>query len=179
MGHETDFTVADYVADVRAATPSNAAELAVPDMQEVLASLVGVERHLRSAIMARVHAARSRLERVASHPLLQRPGALLEQQQLRVDDAAAQLSRLMSGRLERARARLERALAALAALSPTAVLQRGYAICRLPDGTVVRSVQQVQAGDEVHIRVSDGDVHADVKQSFPQTELPIQAHRGP
>lgn len=177
VGHETDFTVADLVADVRAATPSNAAEIAVPDIHQVVAGLRGVERQLRSAVMARLHAARARLERAAGHPLLQRPGALIEQQQLRVDDAAAQLARLMAGRLERSRARLDRALAALDALSPAAVLQRGYAICRLPDGTVVRSVQQVQVGDALRIRVSDGDVGADVVGCWPLSAEQAGAQR--
>lgn len=167
VGHETDWTVADLVADVRAATPSNAAEIAVPDIEEIKAGLNGADRRLRSALLARLNAARVRLERAAAHPLLQRPGALIEQQQMRVDDAVAGLSRLMSSRLERGRARLERVVAAFEALSPTAVLQRGYAICRLSDGTVVRSVGQLRTGDAVRVRVSDGEVGADVTSTNP------------
>lgn len=158
VGHETDFTLADFVADVRAATPSMAAEMVVPDRLDLEAGVLAYTRHLRTAMMAVLQQSQARVQQATSHPLLQRPGALLEQQQLRVDEAAATLARGMATRLERHRARLERAGATLQALSPLGVLGRGYSICRREDGTVVRRIAQVQAGDSVQVTVSDGDI---------------------
>ncbi len=162
VGHESDFTIADLVADVRAATPSMAAEMVTPETGELLASLESQGRHLRGAMAARIARLRSRLDNLAAHPLLQRPEALLEQRQLRLDDAAESLVGAMSTRLERARVRTERAIVALHALSPVAVVSRGYAICRRSDGSVVRRIGDVATGDTIAVMVSDGDILGDV-----------------
>lgn len=158
VGHETDFTIADFVADARAATPSMAAEMAVPDARELTGALSAQGRHLRSGLLAHLQRARARYEHVAAHPLLERPQALLEQRQLRVDEAAGRLAELLAMRLERLRARLDRAVAALDALSPVAVVGRGYAICRRDDGRLVRSISDVARGEAIAVTVSDGDV---------------------
>lgn len=162
VGHETDFTIADFVADARAATPSMAAEMVTPDQTELLAALEGTGRHAIALLRGRLTASRGRLERLVAHPLLQRPEALLEQRQQRLDELAQAAALGMDRLLQRLTHRLERASVAALALSPTAVLQRGYAICRLPDGTVVRRVDEVAAGDDLRVTLSDGDIAARV-----------------
>lgn len=158
VGHETDFTIADSVADARAATPSMAAEMVVPDCRDLGSALQGYGRHLRAALVGQLERAKTRFGRVASHPVLQRPQALLEQRQLRVDEAASALALNLRTRLERLRARAERAKATLDALNPAAVVKRGYAICRREDGGLVRRIDDVAVGDPMAVTVSDGDV---------------------
>lgn len=158
VGHETDFTIADFVADARAATPSMAAEMVVPDRQELLATLDSMARHLRSAILVCLGRVRRRLEQASASPYLQRPQALLEQRQMRLDEAASGLVRAMRRRLERAGAQAQQAFVALEALSPLAVMRRGYAICRRADGALVRRLADVSVGQDIAVTVADGDV---------------------
>jgi exodeoxyribonuclease VII large subunit len=106
--------------------------------------------------------ARGRLERLAGHPLLQRPEALLEQRQQRLDELSGDALVAMRRLLERLGHRLGKAAATALALSPTGVLLRGYSICRLPDGAVLRRVAEVAPGDALRVTVSDGDVQAEV-----------------
>jgi exodeoxyribonuclease VII large subunit len=162
VGHETDFTLADFVADARAATPSMAAEMAVPDREELLAALQTTGSRLRAALRARLRHAHERLQRAVRHPVLLRPQALMQQRQVRLDEAVDGLVRGMQARLERQRARFERAAVALEALSPAAVVGRGYAICQRKDGSVVRRISEVEIGEEVGVTVSDGELGAQV-----------------
>ncbi|MBU0609142.1 MAG: exodeoxyribonuclease VII large subunit [Armatimonadetes bacterium] len=139
VGHETDTALTDFVADLRAATPSAAAELVVPDGGELARHLQAVGRHLQGRLLHHVQRDRQRLQRLLAHPVLQRPEALIE--------ARAQ--------------RLARAAVGLDALSPHAVLGRGYSITRVAaTGAIVRSVEQVHSSDELSITVSDGDIDA-------------------
>ena len=162
VGHETDFTLSDFVADARAATPSMAAEMAVPDKAELLPALQATGRRLRSGLLARLNLARGRLERAVAHPALRRPQSVIEQRQLLVDEAGEAMLRGVRGRVERLRSRVERAAAALEALSPVAVVARGYAICRDGNGRVVRRIGDVRFGDEIAVTVRDGDLGAQV-----------------
>jgi exodeoxyribonuclease VII large subunit len=170
VGHETDFTLSDFAADVRAATPSMAAELAVPDHNEVAALLVSQGRHLRSALTARLQQQHRLLDRLAAHPLLSRPEALLEQRGQRLDDAAAALSGNLARRVERLRARTERVVASLEALSPLAVIGRGYSILQRADGAVVRRLADANLGDDLTARVADGHISAQVTALKPTGE---------
>ena len=163
VGHETDFTIADFVADVRAPTPSAAAELSVPDMAEMEPVIDG----LRAAL---VHTMRSRLEDHRWHvqALLRNLRHLGPQGQLmsgrqQVDHLMGRLENATVRRLERARGRLNVVSARLQSVSPFATLSRGYAIVRRADGSVVRSVAQVTAGESLRIHVSDGEFSAEVK----------------
>lgn len=161
VGHETDYSICDYVADVRAATPSAAAELAVPDVAELQRHFEALGRHLQAGLLGHVARSRRRLQGVTAHPLLQRPGAILEARALRLDEAANSLQETLQRRLLEGRRRLEKATVGLTALSPLTVLGRGYAIVRKrATSTVVRSCSEVQPGDELMITVSDGDIAA-------------------
>jgi len=181
VGHEVDITLADLVADVRAATPSQAAEFALPDRAEVL-HRVGAQRdRLLGAMQALVRRRHDRLERTRDRlagALLQQlrdserrvvrvatalPGALersLRPPRERIGRLATRLVPAVSRQLAGHRATLERLAAALEALSPVAVLARGYAVPRDPDGRVLRTVADFRPGQPFTLRVTDGDVTA-------------------
>jgi exodeoxyribonuclease VII large subunit len=118
VGHETDTTLADFVADVRAPTPSAAAELAVPDAAELLQHLAGLARHARTAVRARLDRASAALHRVVARPPLSRPTALFEQRWLRLDAAADRADQSLAHLLQRGRQRLSLAAATLEAHRP-------------------------------------------------------------
>lgn len=161
VGHETDTCLCDFVADLRAPTPSAAAELAVPDALELHRHVEALGRELRGRLLHHVQTSRHRLQRVSAHPVLQRPAILLETRLQRLDEATEALRHDMAQQLQDRRQRLERATVGLGALSPEAVLGRGYAICRLGDtGEIVRSVSQAPPGTGLRVTVADGDVSA-------------------
>ncbi len=157
IGHETDFTIADYVADLRAATPSAAAELVVPDQAELRARLAQLATRLRGALLARAAQARERLEGLAERRVLKTPQEGLWQRQQAVDDLAHRLGLAMERRRERWAERSERLGARLEALSPQATLRRGYSVTqRAADERVIRSVSEIEQGLDLKITVADG-----------------------
>lgn len=164
VGHETDFTIADEVADLRAPTPSAAGELAVPDVRELIAELNALANRAQATLASGVSELRGRLERLSEGPALARPAAMLEPLWQRVDEAADDLERAVSRGLERAGARLGMAEGTLLALDPTRVLERGYSITRLATGNrdLVRSVEQAVADAALAITVADGEFGARV-----------------
>jgi exodeoxyribonuclease VII large subunit len=159
VGHETDFTIADFVADLRAPTPSAAAELTTPDRVELLAQLASLRARLASALADDLRARRVSLEsqtRALSHLS---PQVQLANFRQRVDDLTAQAALSMTHLLQLRRERLAGTVARLDALNPLAVLQRGYAVVRR-DGQLVRSVTQVSSGDQLSVHVADGEFDA-------------------
>lgn len=159
VGHESDFTLADLAADVRAATPTHAASLAVPETAALLARIDDCKRRLREALLRGVEQRRARLRSLEQRPVLARPAALLEGPRRRVDQAEQDLLRYGPGRLRRE----EEGLAALAArlelLSPLRTLSRGYAVVSR-SGRVVRDAAELQTGDRLQIRLARGQVRA-------------------
>ena len=164
VGHEPDVTIADFVADLRAATPSNAAELAVPDQNDVRGSLAHLSARMNHAVFRRLEELSSRLEHLSSKRALQNPMNYIEDRRVLLDYQRTRLAHGLSGVLNRERQRFARLAAALDAMSPLKVLARGYAIPRREDGTVVRSKGDVTAGDTVHLRVADGEIPCVVKE---------------
>ncbi len=164
VGHETDVSLADFAADVRAPTPSAAAELVAPDRAELRAMVAGLAA-------AQVEAALSLLEelrwRLADRQQALRhfsPEARVQQVRQRVDEWQARIGQAASHRLALERERLAGLSARLVSLSPLATLERGYAIVRHgPSGAIVRSPRQVSAGDALAIRVAEGEFGAEVK----------------
>jgi len=159
VGHETDFTIADFVADLRASTPSAAAELITPDRAELLAQVAALRSRLASLMADDVHARRLVLQAQARALSHLSPQVRLANFRQRVDDLAAQAALSASHLLQLRRARLTGTGARLEALSPLAVLKRGYAVVRR-DGRLVRSVALVSPGDRLSVRVSDGEFDA-------------------
>lgn len=157
IGHEVDFTIADFVADVRAPTPSAAAEIVAPDSAELAAGVSALQRRLAELASAQIAEARTSLD--AEQRALARvsPLALLDRQRQRVDDAWLRARTLVEHALELRRQQARGVELSLHALSPLAVLDRGFAIVRRAgDANVVAHVSQVASGDALQIQVSDG-----------------------
>ena len=155
VGHEPDVTIADYVADLRAATPSNGAELAVPDQNEVRQQLQQLERRMVRAMSARLDIQRRRLEQLRQARVLQSMKAPIEDRRMLLDFWQRRLSSAYEQRIKSGRAELARLCAGLDALSPLKVLSRGYAIVR-KDEHVVQKLAQAEPGDRLEILVTDG-----------------------
>ncbi len=161
VGHETDFTIADFAADLRAPTPSAAAELAVPDQAELRRSIRTRQERLRAALAQRLDDARRAVEQQRRALRRLSPRARLDAHRQQVDDLTRRLEQALRHHLALRRAGLAGLEARLAALSPLATLERGYAIVRrAEDGAVVRSIAQVEPGDALTIRVYDGQFGA-------------------
>ena len=163
VGHEPDVTIADFVADLRAATPSNAAELAVPDRSELKSALNGLEARLTSAMSRRLERARTWVEQMGERRALSEPMAPIQDRRVLLDYQRERLARGLQGALSGERERLGRLSAALDALSPLKVLARGYAIPYQEDGVVLRSVSQAETGMELDLRLWDGTLRCRVE----------------
>ncbi len=166
VGHETDVTIADLAADARAPTPSAAAMLAFPDQAALRTQLGRDLGRLRRAMGALFAGVRARLGHEWKALRAHAPRARITAQRARLASASGLLERSVRRTIERAREELGSAAARLDALSPLAVLGRGYAIVRLgPGGPVVRSADQVKAGDGLLVRVAEGEIGARVERS--------------
>lgn len=161
VGHEPDVTISDYVADVRAATPSNAAEIAVQDEAAIRSALRQLQLRLEQAEGRKLTHLRQRLDALAQKPVMKRPEAYLQQQELQLEMLRQRLEHAGTGMVQKNTLRFQRAAAKLDALSPLKVLSRGYAMVTREDA-VVRSVTQLQPGDPVAVALSDGTVQCTV-----------------
>ncbi|NKQ36740.1 MAG: exodeoxyribonuclease VII large subunit [Chloroflexi bacterium] len=157
VGHEVDFTIADFVADLRAPTPSAAAELAVPDVSELAPALAGIQAELTAVMESRIQQARWQVQALSRNLAHLSPRSRLDNDRQRTDVLLERLDGALRLRLERARNRLELTQARLTGVGPLATLSRGYAIVRRTDGRIIRSVQEVAAGDELAVQVADGE----------------------
>jgi len=155
VGHETDVTICDFAADLRAPTPSAAAELAVPDLADLLAGLYSLRSRMEQAMLYAMQARRAALEHLLSRRILRRPEELAYASRLRLDYAAQRLRGATEAKLHAENARLSRAAARLDAMSPLAVLARGYAIA-LKNGAPVKSVRELDPGDKLRLTLGDG-----------------------
>jgi exodeoxyribonuclease VII large subunit len=179
VGHEIDVTLADLVADVRALTPSEAAERVVPDRDEVLAYLEGQQRRLRSGLAGRMAAAESRLIALATCRVFRRPLEQVQRLAQRLDEVAARAQRAIGRRLEVAQSLLGTQAGRLESLSPLGVLARGYSLTtRQEDGRLVRAARDVAVGDRLRTRLAAGEIISQVEavegqldSSIPQRDL--------
>ncbi|MBK7178662.1 MAG: exodeoxyribonuclease VII large subunit [Chloroflexi bacterium] len=164
VGHETDFTIADFVADQRAPTPSAAAELATPDIEEIRPLLQGYAAMLRADLDDLIRQKRWQVQTLARALTHLSPQARLDNNRQRLDVTSARLDRALTSQLVRVRNRLAVAEVGLTAVSPLATLSRGYAIVRRPDGRLVRAAAEVAAGDSLTIQVADGQFTVEVRE---------------
>jgi len=161
VGHETDFTICDFVADVRAPTPSAAAELAVPDRLELLSYVAGMETHLTKCCDVMLTDKRAILDRLTAKSLFNTPVDIIDIQQNRADNITKQLRLYAEMILGRKTEEFSVACASLNALSPLNVLSRGYSITRHGD-KLVTSVSQVKAKDRLEVTLVDGMINCEV-----------------
>lgn len=167
VGHETDFTIADLVADLRAPTPSAAAELVVPEIEELRREINALTNRIKNAGLRRVERNRDRLSKLDTHPALVRPDRWLAVKKQRLDEAGEGIRTLLQNRLEKARASFSATLSKLEALSPLATLARGYSICRLAeDGTLVQDADQVATGAQLQILLRRGELLCRVEEKL-------------
>ena len=168
VGHEPDVTISDFVADLRAATPSNAAELAVPDQDALRQNLDSISSSMATALSRQLTAARRQYQLLSAHPALQSPVGYLEQRRKSLELLKNRLIAAQTHQISNQKARYIAMTAKLDAMSPLKVLTRGYAMAQTEEGDVLRSVNQVNAGDQIKITVSDGTLSAavtDVKEN--------------
>ena len=164
VGHEPDVTISDYVADLRAATPSNAAELALPDQDALRQLLDTMSSSMATSVLRQVKALRQQLKALSSSASLRSPGQYI---QLRANALEHLRTKLISSEqriINLKKQRFISATAKLDAMSPLKVLTRGYAMVQSPDGTVIRSVKQVVPGNEITVCVSDGNMKATLNE---------------
>ena len=187
VGHETDFTIIDFVSDLRAPTPSAAAELCTPDWYDESDRILAFNNHLRSTLQTRLNTERTRLQNLETSNVLRSFDSLVNEKRLKIDQLTDSMARNVSDqvrregmRLDRAtitldhamtdrvnaeRSRLAKAAAKMEAFDPFAVLARGYSIAETDGGTLVKTIGDVQQNDKLHVRVSDGTVHAVVEST--------------
>lgn len=164
IGHETDTPLVDFVADVRAATPTDAAKRVVPDLAEERQLLSTARQRLRRAVTGLLDREQHRLDALRSRPALARPEQLLDAWAEQTDALRARARRCLRHRLDAAGDELHHTLARLRALSPAATLTRGYAIVQRADGHVVQADTEVAPGDHLRIRLAAGELAATVTE---------------
>ena len=169
VGHEPDVTISDFVADARASTPSNAAEIAVPDQGELLRWLQGAGQRMAQAESGRLAAERQRLGALASKRVLRDQTAYVQDKRMELVHLQQRLGDLSSALLARKRQRFGALAASLDAMSPLKVLGRGYAVARNEEGRILRSWRDVSPGDRVNVTLGEGGFTAAVdKPCAPQ-----------
>lgn len=187
VGHEPDVTIADFVADLRAATPSNAAELAAPDVTELMQAIDSAMRRLENSMAKRISGSREALEALSSRRVLQSATGFIEQRRSQVetlrvrleaasgfasksrsqlDNLASRLDSALDADMTRKKNEYLRAAAKLDALSPLKVLSRGYAIAMDEDGRAVKDSSGVRAGDKLTVRLASGALGCRVEDVY-------------
>lgn len=170
VGHQTDFTIADFVADLRAPTPSAAAELAVPDLEELLWQIQEKRERMRSALKKQINFQRSRVAQLRSSPAFLHPRRLIENDLLRLDHLQQRLQGAWQNQKNLRGGEFAQLCARLQSVSPLAVLSRGYALLQDEEGTVLQSTGQFKEGQIIHIRLKDGRARAAIEQIVPAGE---------
>ena len=168
VGHEPGVTISDYVADLRAATPSNGAELAVPDQDALRQTLDAMSSSMAASLNRQLIAARRQLNILSASPALRSPLGYLEQRKLQLDHISERLISAQMRTVDRKKQQFIGLTSKLDAMSPMKVLTRGYAMTQTSDGQVIRSVKQAAIGSKLMISLSDGRICAtvdDVKEN--------------
>lgn len=164
VGHEPDITISDFVADVRAATPSNAAEIVVPDQEAIRQNLDGLYAAMHMALEKQLKAARRHLLVLSASPSLQRPDTYLKQRRKDLLILRERIISVQKDITNRSRRRYMMSVGKLDAMSPLKVMTRGYAIVNSENHNIVRSVHEVSPGSQLSVKVSDGEIIAIVEK---------------
>ena len=163
VGHETDVTIADYVADLRAPTPSAAAELAVWDYRQVENYLAECRLRMNRSVAGAVRMNRLRLKEMETRLSYLHPRHKLQEQQQRLAELEDELRQMMNDRVKEARYRLAIQIEKMNGLSPIRKLNQGFSYVEEADGSVIKSIRQVKKGDELTVYVTDGLIHTSVE----------------
>lgn len=164
VGHEPDVTISDYVADLRAATPSNAAELVVPDQAALLQTMDAFSASMASSMNRQLKMAQQRLNVLAASPAMSSPAGYLNQRQKDLEHLRSRLIAAQNQNIQRSRSRYIAGAAKLDAMSPLKVLSRGYAAAYDQNGNLLKSIHQAAIGDTVTVAVADGQLKATVTE---------------
>ena len=162
VGHEPDVTISDFVADLRAATPSNAAELAVPDQDALRQNLDAMSAAMVSALNRQLKVAQQHLNVLSQSPSLRSPVGYLEQKATGLELLKNRMIAAQNQGITRKNQRYIAAVSKLDAMSPLKVLTRGYSMVQTDRGAVIRSVNQVELGERISITLADGQLSATV-----------------
>jgi exodeoxyribonuclease VII large subunit len=160
VGHETDFTIADFVADLRAPTPSAAAEIAVPSQLELLSKISTMSTRMQQAVINGLKNKRLIIEKLS----MRSPKNRIDDLRQKNDNLIKQAEKSFLLTFEGKKKELAKHLAKLDALSPLGVMARGYAIATEEDGTVIRTIKKMSPGKEFSLRLSDGECQCQVKE---------------
>ena len=164
VGHEPDVTIADFVADVRAATPSNAAELAVPDQQEIFRRLDALQTRMVQSGKKRVKLFAERYEKLARSRVLRDPMAFIDDKRLLLDYTQKNLASLAQNQMAQREQRFAALAAKLDALSPLKVLGRGYAVAKSADGRILRAAEDADVGEKIEVLLGQGSLSCTVNE---------------
>lgn len=167
VGHETDFTIADFVADMRAPTPSAAAELAVPDAGDLYRQILATQTSAANTIKRRIISAKSELSALAKSPAFYYFKSGLNDKRITIDHLQKNAQSALSACHEKQKQRLGLSCGKLEALSPLSNLARGYGYPTTEDGSQIKSVTQLSPGDRFHLRLSDGQIDCLSEQIHP------------
>ena len=170
VGHEVDFTICDFVADLRAATPSAAAELSLPDKEDLNRQVSALVTRLTGAQTTRLRRLRTRLEQLSTAKVLTSPEGVYRLRRETVEGLSKRLNLSVSRHLTHKRQSLERVVAELGALNPLAVLGRGYALVQTGEGRVIPAAAELKVGDRVSLRFADGTARVTVDEIHQETK---------
>ena len=162
VGHETDFSISDFVADLRAPTPSAAAELAVPDIYEVNQKILGYQNRLKISLIKKVELMQMRYEKCMASTVFKEPTRKIQEQYLVIDQYIKKLENIIKTKYEKEKSNFIELTAKLDAYSPLKTLLRGYSITE-KDGKIVKKVAELKSGDEILIRLADGKKNATIR----------------
>ncbi len=164
VGHETDFTICDFAADLRAPTPSGAAELAVPDQEELYNRIRQDEKRLHLALTRRMQHCRQLLERFAQARILRDPTAFTDKPFMMLDHLNQQLHRNIANKCKEHQTTVSTLVAKLDALSPLKVMSRGFSFVQSQTGGIIRTVSQLTEGESVSLNLTDGQARCTVNE---------------
>lgn len=170
VGHETDFTICDFVSDVRASTPSAAAELAVPDINDILFTVFSLNKRLQMAVKSKFELCTARLNAAVAVASSARAQDVINRKEQAVDKLYDALINSANNKLNQNTARFEKAAAKLDSLSPLKTLSRGFAVVQ-KNGKAISSVNDLQKGDKIDLKLADGSLECIVKTVAERNDI--------
>lgn len=167
VGHEIDFTICDFVADLRAPTPSAAAELVVQEKERIVNTLDAIQARITEAVMQKIRLSKMRFDRLAESYAMRRPQVIVDRYQQELDSLQMLISARIENFLKEKQSRLAQISSRLVNLNPLAILSRGYSVTYLtPDGKVVKNAKTVKKGDIIKTKLHKGVIISQVKTFY-------------